>query len=408
MKGLNEISNKMKEFEFKKKKLENGLTVLFEKRNLPVVSVSTACKFGSEFESLHLKGVAHFIEHLVFKGTKNKTVNEISEEVEKKGGIINAFTGEEFTCFWNKLPSKYLSTAINITSDLALNPLFDKEALERERAVILEEIKMYNDNPQFYVLNKIKELLYEKPFGLFGAGTAETMKAISRNDVLNVFKNSYSTNNMVLTVVGDADFDEICELARIFPKIEKKVEERKPIMKNSELIKKRKDVEQANLVLGYHAPNLIDKRRYAAEIMDAILGRGMSSRLFQEIREKRGLAYAVKGMLEQDKNYGYEMIYIGTVKKKVKEVKELILKEIKKIYKLEKRDLNEAKEQLIGLRQVERENSEQAMIGLILEENAGDVEEYYKYEDRINAIKLEEVRKLSKLKGYSFVALVPE
>lgn len=392
---------------FYRRKLSNGLVVLFEKRKLPIALTSVTAKFGSEYEEEKLKGVSHFIEHLVFKGTKKRTVKEISEEVEKKGGIINAFTSEEVTCYWNKLPSKYLDVGIDIASDLVLNPLFEKKAMERERRVILEEIKMYYDNPQYYVLNKIKELLYGKPFGLFGAGTHETMAKMTRQDVLNIFSN-YSTNNMILTVVGKGSFDEICEMGgKTFPKTKEEVQEKIPIMNNKVLIEKRKGVEQANLILGYHVPRLVDKNRYAAEILDVILAKGMSSRLFHEIREKRGLAYTVKGFLEQDKNYGYEMIYVGTTKSKIRKVRELILKEIKKMQKLERREFEEAKEQLIGLRNVESEDSESVMMSLIAEENAGNVDEYYKYEDRISVAGLEDVRKLAKLEGYSFIALVP-
>ncbi len=397
-----------KEFEFYKKKLKNGLTVLFEKRNLPIVCNSVSVKFGSEFESASLKGISHFIEHLVFKGTKSRTQQQISEEVEKKGGIINAFTSEEITSYWNKLPSRYLEEGINISSDLALNPLFREEDLEKERKVILEEIKMYNDNPQLYVIEKIKELLYEKPFGMFAAGTIETVSKISKQDILHIFNSSYSTNNMILTVVGNADFNEICKLGeKIFPPTNKEVQEVEPIKKYSTVIEKRKGIEQAHLALGFHVPTMRDEKRYAAEVLDVILTRGMSSRLFQEIREKRGLAYSVKGILEQDKNYGYELIYVGTVKEKVKEVKELILKEIKKLQKLGRKELQEAKEQLIGLENVESENSEQVMVNLISEENAGNAEEYYKYEDRIKEVKLEDIKNLCKLDNYSFIALVP-
>ncbi len=395
--------------EFYKKKLDNGLTVLFEKRKLPVVTVSTAIRFGAEYESAELKGISHFIEHLVFKGTKKRNVKQISEEVEKKGGIINAFTSEEITSYWNKLPSKYLSTGIDLSSDLVLNPLFERDALERERKVILEEIKMYHDNPQFYVFEKIKELLFEKPFGMHITGTSETMTSITRQDILKIFNSVYSTDRMILTVIGKADFKEICELGnKIFPKTNNTLKESVPVRKNAESIEKRKGIDQANLILGFHFPTLKDKYRYSAEIFDVILGKGMSSRLFQEIREKRGLAYSIKGFLEQDKNYGYELIYAGTTKDQVKKVKELILKEIKEMQKLELRDLNEAKEQLIGLRDVGDEDGMQAMMNLILEENAGNAEEYYKYEERINSVKLQDVRNLAKLKSYSFVALVPE
>ena len=394
--------------EFYKKKLKNGLTVLFEKRDIPVISSSVSVKFGGEYESQELKGVSHFIEHLVFKGTKNRTVKQISEDIEKKGGILNAFTSEEITSFWNKLPHEHLDIGIDIVSDLSLNPLFKDIEIEKERRVILEEIKMYRDNPQMYVVEKIKDLLYKKPFGMSLAGTPQTMGTITRKEILETFDSVYSTNNMILTVVGKADFSEICKLGeKLFPTEKKIVEEKIPIMENQSLIEKRRGVDQANMILAWHVPSLQDKMRYSIEILDTILGKGMSSRLFREIREKRGLAYAVKGFLEQDKNYGYEMIYVGTTKDKVKKVKELILQEIKKMQSLEKKDFDETKEQLIGLRKVASENSEAVMTSLILEENAGKAEEYYNYEERIKNVKLNDVRKLAKLKAYSFVALLP-
>ena len=400
------------EQEFHKKELENGLKILFEKRKLPVVTSSVTTKFGAEFEVEKIKGISHFIEHLVFKGTKKRSVKEIGEEVEKRGGVINAFTSEEVTSFWNKLPSKHLAVGIDISSDLVLNPLFENEALERERKVILEEIKMYHDMPRSYVFDKIKELLYEKPFGISIAGTHGTMSKVSRNDVLNVFNSVYSPENMFVTVVGNADFGEICEITeKIFPKKKAKpkiTQEIIPVLRNGELIEKRKGIDQANVVLGYHVPTLQDKNRYCAEILNVILAGGMSSRLFSEIREKRGLAYAVKGFLEQDKNYGHGMIYVGTTKESVKKVRELILKGMKGMQKLEKRDFEEAKEQLIGLKSVMDEDSSQVMISLISEENAGNVEEHYNYDERISAVKLKDVQELAKLKDYSFIALVPE
>jgi predicted Zn-dependent peptidase len=394
--------------EFYRKKLSNGLTVLFEKRKLPVVTTSVTAKVGAEYEPEKIKGISHFIEHLVFKGTKNRKQKEISGEIEKRGGVLNAFTGEEVTCFWNKLPSKHLGLGVEIASDMALNPLFDAKELERERKVILEEIKMYHDHPQYYVIKKIKSLLYEKPYGTNISGTSESVSGIKREEILNHYKSAYSSDNMILTVIGNADFQEVCSLGEeIFPKTKNKVKEIIPIKKSQELIEKRRGLDQANLVLGYHIPSLKDKGRYDAQILNVILAGGMSSRLFQEIREKRGLAYAVKGLIQQDRNYGNELIYVGTTKPAVKKVKELILKEIKKIQKLEKRDFQEAKEQLIGLKEVESENSEETMAELIYEENAGNAEEYYKFQEKIAGLKLENLKKAAKLKSYSFIALIP-
>lgn len=397
----------MEEPEFYRKKLDNGVTVLFEKRQVPVVAIASSVKFGAQYESANIKGISHFLEHLVFKGTKDRTVQEIPKEIESKGGIINAFTGEDITAYWNKLPSKYFELGADISRDLVLNPVFEKEALERERKVILEEIKMYHDNPSTHVLEKIKEMLYEKPFNLSIAGTAETVGKLSRENIIHLFNSFYSTNNMIFSVVGQCEWEQVLEEAKKFPRTQKQIKKIPIILRNGSVVEKRKGIDQAHLVFGFHIPKLIDKNRYAIEIFDSILGGGMSSRLFQEVREKKGLCYAIKSSMEQSKDYAYEIIYSGTVKEKVEEIKKIILKEIKRLEKLEKSDLNEEKEKLIGLKQINKEKCDITMIDLLQEEIGGDAKNYYKYEDNINSIKLEEVRKLSKLKGYSFVSLIP-
>ena len=217
----------------------------------------------------------------------------------------------------------------------------------------------------------------------------------------------YGTNNMIFCAVGNSSWEDVLREAKKFPKTNKTINSIPIISKKGELIEKRKGIDQAHEVLGFHMPKLGDKERYAAEIFDSILGGGMSSRLFQEIREKRGLCYAIKSHLEQSKDYSYEIIYVGTVKERIKQIKTLILKEIKKINSLTKRDLDEAKERLIGLRQISTEKSDSTMIGLLQEEIGGDAKEFYDYEKMINKVKLRDVRNLSKLKTYSFVGLIP-
>ena len=397
----------MKEPEFYRKKLDNGLTVIFEKRKIPVVAVSTSVKFGAQFETEKIKGISHFIEHLVFKGTKKRDVVEIAKEVEGKGGIINAFTGEEVTCYWNKLPSKHFSLGADITRDLVTNPLFEEKALERERKVILEEIKMYKDNPTTYVMEKIKEMLYEKPFNLSIAGTAKIVSSLSRKKVIDLFDNIYGTNNMVFSVVGDVSWSNVLEEAKKFIKKNKKINSIPIVLKNGQSMEKRKGIDQAHVILGFHMPRLIDKNRYAAEIFSSILGGGMSSRLFQEIREKRGLCYTIKSSLDQSKDYSYEIIYSGTMKSNVNKIKEIALKEIKKLKDLDNKDFEDAKERLIGLRQISMEKADATMIDLLQEELGGNAENYYKYEEEINKVKIQDVKDLSNLKGYSFVSLVP-
>ena len=398
----------MEEVEFHRKKLDNGLTVIFEKRSGPVISVATSVKFGAQYESKAIKGISHFIEHLVFKGTKKRTVKEIPEEIERKGGIINAFTAEEITSFWNKLPNKYFSLGADITRDLVLNPLFEAEALERERKVILEEIKMYHDNPTAHVMEKIKEMLYKPPFNLSIAGSLDTVKNLSRKQVMDLHKSVYSTNNMILSVVGNTSWEEVLDESRKFPKRTKIIPKIPIAMKNGQVIEKRKGIDQAHEVIGFHMPKLTDKDKYAAEIFDSLLGGGMSSRLFQEIREKRGLCYAIRSHLEQSKDYSYEMIYAGTTKENIEEIKMIVLREIKKLKDLKLADLNESKERMIGLRQISKEKCDSTMLELLQEELGGDAGEYYKYEEKINEVKLSQIKGLSKLKGYSFVSLIPE
>jgi predicted Zn-dependent peptidase len=397
-----------KEVEFYRKKLDNGITVIFESRKLPVIASSTSISFGAQHEKENIKGISHFIEHLVFKGTKNRNVNEIAESIESKGGIINAFTGEEVTSYWNKLPSKHFRLGTDINRDLVLNPLFENDALERERKVILEEIKMYHDNPSSHIMEKIKEMLYKKPFNISIAGTSKTVAGLSREKIMDLFNSIYTSNNMILIVVGNTNWEDVLSEARKYPKVIKKINSIPIVLKNGEIIEKRKGIDQAHEVIGFHRPKLGDKNRYAAEVFNVILGGGMSGRLFQEIREKRGLCYSVRDYLDQSKDYAYETIYFGTVKEKIKEIKKLVLQEIKKLNKLEKSDLEEAKERLIGLRQISKEKCDTTMIGLLQEELGGNASDFYKYEDKINKVKLEEVRSLSRLKGYSFAALVPE
>jgi len=397
----------MKTPDFHRKKLGNGVTVVFERRKTPVVSIASSVKFGAQYENNKIKGISHFLEHLVFKGTKNRKVDEIPKEIEGKGGVINAFTAEEITCFWNKMPKKYFELGADVSRDLVLNPVFEAKALERERKVILEEIKMYHDNPSTYVLEKIKEMLYEKPFGSSIAGTAKTVEGLSRKRVIDLFNNIYASNNMIFSVVGGVDFKDVLKEANKFPKVNKEIRGLRIVEKNGEFVDKRKGIDQAHEVIGFHMPKLNDKDRYAAEIFDGILGGGMSSRLFQEIREKRGLCYAVKSNLEQSRDYSYELIYTGTVKEKVKEVKELVLKEIKKLKNLKQSDLSEAKERLIGLREISKEKVDSTMIDLLQEEIGGDAKAYYGYEEGVNGVKLGDVRALGGLKGFSFVALVP-
>lgn len=392
--------------EFKREKLDNNIVVLFEKRKTPVVSTAIGVRQGSGFEEVGQKGVSHFIEHLVFKGTEKRTAKQISSEIERRGGVINAYTGEEVTAFWNKLPKKHFSLGLEIISDSVLNSKMVEEEFEKEKRVIFEEIKMHKDNPQLYVLDKIKSLLYEKPFGLSGIGSFKSLSSISRRDLMKYYRENYRSNKMFLTVVGNTKFNKIKKLGRKFPETESKEKKIRINRKSKKVVEEREGINQASLAFGVHVPSLNSKERYKWDIFNAIFARGMSSRLFEVIRERRGLAYQVSSYFDRGKDYGYYVIYVGTGKEKVEECKEIIINEWENL-KISKKDLEEAKKQLIGLRKVGSEESVNVVNKLIEEEIAGDARNFYKYEEKVKKVKLKEVKELRRINNYSSISLVP-
>lgn len=394
---------------FFKRKLRNGMTVIMEKRELPVVSFSITNKFGAAFEESKIKGIAHVIEHLLFTGTKTRSHEDISREIEKRGGVLNAFTNHEATSYWFKLPSEHLFAGMDIIVDMLKNPLFDNTKFEKEKKVILEEIKMYHDNPRLCVSEQIEKNMFEKPFGELIIGNKESVSSLKRDFVASYFKKMYSPENYIVTIVGKADFDKVCNyLEKNFRSEGKKLEIEKIKIKNSETVEERPGIDQAHLIFAIHAPLMGTKEFYALEVLDAYLANGMSSRLFLEIREKRGLAYAVKSSVSAEKNYSVYSIYVGTTKEAVKEVKKIILEEFANVKNMTEKDLEEAKERVVGLRRVSSEESADVMNELMYSEFIGSAENYYKHEENIKKVKLVDVKKLAKIKEFSSAAIIPK
>ena len=394
---------------FQRKKLRNGITVLFEKRDLPIVSLSITNKFGAAYEQSKIKGIAHVIEHMLLKGTKTKTQEQISREIEKKGGILNAFTSHEVTSFWFKLPSEHTMSGLKILTDILKNPDFDLGQFEDEKKVILEEIKMYEDNPQTAVMLQIEKNLYKPPFGDLIIGNKETVSSLKRDFVKKYFEKVYNPKNYIVTIVGNANLKKICDyLEKEFTPTTQTPEIIKIEKKNTQTTQYRNDIDQASFVFGIHAPLPSSKNYQAIEILNAHLADGMSSKLFLEIRVKEGLAYTVKGAVESEKNYSKYVIYVGTTKEAVPKVKKLILQEFKKGEKMTKKELEQAKQRMIGLRRILSEESIDVMNNLIFTELASKAEDYYAYENKIKSITLDQVKNLAKFKDYSTAAIVPK
>ena len=394
---------------FTKKILKNGLTVLHEKRDVPVTTVMLAAKYGAAYETAKEKGISHFMEHLCFKGTPTRNSKQIVAELESLGGMPNAFTSEELTAYYVKLPSNHLEKAMDVIFDVFFNATFPEEEFEKESTVILEEKKMYEDSPRHHVMDRLKKELYEEPFGISIIGTEETIKSTTTNSVKEKHKKHYFPENSILSVVGNNSFEEVVELAeKLTPKIKgefPKAPEIRTINKISN--EKRENLSQTNLAIGFHLPNKSQKDKSAAEIFSTILGSGMSSRLFTEVREKRGLVYTIKTMPDIGREFAYLMIFAGTSPDKTKEVIEICLEEFKKMENVTKEELETAKTQLIGNRSVDNEGSSEVALGLVLEEIEGDAKDYYNFKNNIDKVTLEDIKEISKISNHSIFTLRP-
>lgn len=393
---------------FTKITLNSGLTILFEKRALPLASVVIATKAGAAYENEKNKGLAHFFEHMLFKGSKTRNQKEISSTIEKIGGILNGFTSEQVTAFWCKIPSKHFNVS-EVIFDMVSNPKFDAMELERERGVILQEINMVHDDPRHFLFDKMKEISYQKPFALSILGKKENILGFKRDSFATWHNLYYNPNNLVLSVVGKADFEEITRLCNAFfqSKSKKQLPPLNLGVKTGKFLERRKHIDQAHLGFLFHVPNSQNQKRYSCEIFSAILGEGMSSRLFQEVREKRGLAYTVRSMIEQEKDYGHCLVYAGVEKKNLKKAKEIIIREIKGMKKISSKELDEAKEQCIGKYEVENEQCDSVAVKLILEEISKDANDFYNYPEFISNVSLNDVKDLAKTKAFSEGMIVP-
>jgi len=336
--------------EYKETILNNGLRIITHQMpEMQSAALGIWIKVGGRYETAKHKGIFHFLEHLAFKGTKKYSCRKLKESIEGVGGSLNGFTSEELTCYLVKLPSRYLDVALDILADMVINPLLEPRDIEKERTVILEEIKMYKDLPQAYVYDLLDELLWPiQPLGMSIAGTIESVSRIRKED-LNSFKQQYYVpSNIVISAAG------ALERAGLKKKIEKiffhsQEQTRNPFLKAKEDQQKpnfklfNKDTEQTHLALGFHSFKREHPLKYALGLLHIILGANMSSRLFNEIREKRGLAYEIGTQVKRFLDTGAFIVHAGVDNSKVIDAVKLILKELQK-----------TKEKLVGLDELKR------------------------------------------------------
>ena len=360
---------------FFKSSLSNGIPVVAA--NIPYlrsISIGIWFKVGSRNETPKLNGIFHFLEHLAFKGTKRRSAHKIAIEMDSIGGHINAFTSREYTCYSAKVLGEHLPIAVDILSDILLRSVFDPAEIERERRVILEEINMRDDSPDDYIFDMFyKKAWSDHSLGLPIQGYPETVKRITRQHILTYMKKFYASNNIIISVSGNIDFPALMDLLEKHFGDFKRSNEIKtsPAHKlKSGVACKHKKLEQVHICLGTTGVKINDEQRYECYLLNTILGGSMSSRLFQKIREERGLAYSVHSSNYSYLDTGIFLVYAATGIKNYSTTLELIVQEIRNIKnsKINKKELQKAKNQLKGMLMLSLESSGSRMVQLAKEE----------------------------------------
>jgi len=341
---------------YKCQTLKNGLTIVGEEiPYLKSVSLGIWINTGSRIETPKESGVSHFIEHMLFKGTESRSAKDIARDIDNIGGQINAFTNKECTCYYVHLLDEHINIGIDVLSDMILNSTFNNNDIDRERAVILEELKMYEDSLDDLSYDLLVENIYaDDGLGMNILGNRKTIKSLKRKDILNHYSKYYVPNNSVISICGNFNFEEVVKLIEEkFGKWEEKEVniEVKEAKFHSCFITKNKDSEQVNIAISLKAiPEENEKETYALAVVNNIFGGSTSSRLFQNIREDKGLVYSIYSSQTLYKKCGELGVFASTSEEYLKEVYDLIIEEIKNLKEnyITEEELKESKEQLKG------------------------------------------------------------
>jgi len=348
--------------------LDNGIRVITERMPYASsVSLGIWVANGSRHESLELNGVAHFIEHLLFKGTPRRTSLDIAREIDSVGGVLNAFTSREYVCYYAKVLDKFLPRAVDLLADIFLHSVFDADEIEKERRVVLQEINMMEDTPDDLIHDIFHQQFWKgHPLGMSILGDVESVSGLNRDRILEYKDRMYRGNDVIVTAAGNLSHEEL--LALIEPHLKAiaaghgRVETAKPAYERRfELVER--DLEQVHVCLGLKGVQQDAPQRYDAFIMNAILGGSMSSRLFQEVREKSGLAYSVYSYIASHADAGALVVYAGASPENGQQLLEIMIRELRR-FKTEpvpEDQLEGAREQLKGNLLLSLESSDNRM-----------------------------------------------
>ncbi len=346
--------------------LKNGLRIATDQmKEIETVSIGVFIKTGSRNEDIKINGISHFLEHMAFKGTKKRSAKQIAEEFEGIGGYINAFTSREKTVYYVKVLKEYAEFAVEFLADILQNSMFDKEEIKKESEVILQELAMTIDTPDDIVFDYFQETAFpNQALGRSILGIEKNIRKFSSADFIKYIEKHYSYENMVISACGNIKKEDLTKwVTKYFTKLSKNaIETAEKSLYVGGFFKKEKKLEQVNYLLGFKGVSYHDKKYYDAQILSMILGGGMSSRLFQELRENHGLAYSVYAFNSCFEDSGIFGIYGGTTPDKCEKMINSISNEIKKICdKIEDVELERVKTQFCASLKMAKESTSSRM-----------------------------------------------
>lgn len=335
-------------------KLENGVSIVMEQiSSVRSVALGIFIRNGSINETSKSNGISHFIEHMLFKGTNKRTSKDIAEEMDNIGGQLNAFTAKEYTCYYARVLDTHIDTAIDVLTDMIFNSKFDSIDIEKESKVILEEINMYEDSPDDIVFTKLQKEIWENsPLAHNVLGTKENVSSFKRQDFIEYMNNKYVGENIVVAIAGSFDKEKILEVIKqkmsSMPKGKANLEADKHYIYTPSRTKVYKDIEQLHLAIVFDGISIKDKYNYSMSLLNAIIGGGMSSILFQKVREEHGIAYSIYSYNNSYVNNGLFNIYVALNKSQLDKTVNIIYKEIANLKnnKITNQQIEKTKEQL--------------------------------------------------------------
>tara|TARA_Y100000310_G_C20693471_1_gene823891 strand:- start:943 stop:2151 length:1209 start_codon:yes stop_codon:yes gene_type:complete len=386
----------------KKCRLKNGLTVLFGKNSSKSVCVEVMVKVGSNYENKKERGISHFLEHMLFEGTKKrKASKEIANEIEKYGAEFNAYTSGDRTAYFIKIINKRFEKALEILSDMMINSVFNPKMVDKEKKVISKEINMVKDDPRQHQWTLFQKNLFEKhPVKNPIAGSIESVNRFSRANIVDYYKKHYVPNNMIISISGNVgDVKRLVE--KYFGKLKAgkiigrgKVNE--PVQRKVKKFVEKRKIMNSYMVLGYKTVSRLNKDSYVLDVVNGILGRGQSGWMFDEIRNKHGLAYQVGAILEHETDYGYYAFFVGLDKSKIEKAKNLILEQFRKLDKISSKDIEEAKTYVEGNHALAIEDNFQSCDNAAYWELIKDANLTKKYIENIKKVTINDVRRVVK------------